>query len=100
MRKLIRSRNLTAALMAIAALVALESSASAWPVNRFYRTGSTNTVANALRNEECNRHVLPASPVIEHAKRQPVSRFHQPRRSQPGATHTARPRFFLFDLFR
>jgi hypothetical protein len=100
MRKLIHSRNLFAALMAISALVALESSASAWPVNRFYRTGSTNTVANALRNNECNRYVMPAAPVMEQTNRQTVNRFYPSHNSQPGATHTARPRFFLFDLFR
>ena len=87
-------------MMAISALVALESTASAWPVNRFYRTGSTNTVANALRNDKCNRQTAPASPVIEQTKRQTVNRFYPSRSSQPGATHTARPRFFLFDLFR
>ncbi|MFT5323777.1 MAG: hypothetical protein ACI8P0_001628 [Planctomycetaceae bacterium] len=100
MKKLTHSRNLIVALVAVASLIALESTASAWPVNRFYRTGSTNTVVNALRNSECNRQVVPASPVIEQARRQPVSRFYPSHSSQPRATHTARPRFFMFDLFR
>jgi len=100
MSTLIQPRKLLVALLAVAAIVALESSASAWPVNRFYRTRSTNTVANALRNYECSGELLPTSPVVQPTQRRPVSRFYRSRRSQSAPAYAVRPRFFLFDLFR
>ena len=76
MRKLIRSRNLFAAMMAISALVALESTASAWPVNRFYRTGSTNTVANALRNDKFTETISESQAMSSSSESKPQSNWH------------------------
>jgi len=100
MSTLIQTRKLLVALLAIAAILALESSASAWPVNRFYRTRSTNTVANALRNYECTGRLFPSARVVQRTPRQPVSRFHQSSRGQSAPTYSPRSRFILFELFR
>ena len=100
MQNLIRSRNLLSLLVAATAFIVLESSASAWPVNRFYRTGNTNTVMNALRNYERTGQLLPPSPIVHPTQRRPVNRFYRSRPTHPAPTYTARPRFFLFDLFR
>lgn len=100
MRKLSQSRPGTLALAAFIAFLALESSASAWPVNRFYGTQSTRTVATALRHKECTGRLFPPAPNAEHSQRRPVNRFHRSNRPQSGSTSSPKPRFFLFNLFR
>lgn len=100
MRKPGQNRQRVLALAAFTVFLALESSASAWPVNRFYRTRSTNTVANALRNYECTGRLFPLAPVVQRTPRQPVSRFHQSSRGQSAPTYSPRSRFILFNLFR
>lgn len=94
------SRNVILALAAVTAFLAVESTAGAWPVNRFYRTRSTNTVADALRDCECTGRHLPTSPTVQPSQRRPVNRFYRSHRSAPAPIYSARRQFFLFDLFR
>lgn len=100
MRKPGQSRQLLLALTMLTVFLALESSASAWPVNRFYRTGSTNTVAHALRDYECTGRLFPLVPVVQRTHRQPVNRFHRSSHTQSAPQSTPRSRFILFELFR
>lgn len=100
MRNSNRHFNLVALLLAATAWLAMDSSAHAWPVNRFHGTRSTKTVADAFRDYERTGSFFPPTKCVQSTQRRPVNRFHRATSTDAVPTNSEKPRFFLFNLFR